>query len=200
MPARFLSELFTPEVTRAQERYTRRSWALPSGAPPDRLGPDEAAFIAERDSFYLASISSSGWPYVQHRGGPPGFVRATDDHTLAFADFRGNKQLITTGNVLADERVALILVDYPTRTRLKVLGRAHVEDARSDAALVARFAPEEVRKKVERVVTIDVVGFDWNCPQFITPRYTVPEIEELVEPLRQRIRDLETELGRRSAR
>jgi predicted pyridoxine 5'-phosphate oxidase superfamily flavin-nucleotide-binding protein len=199
MPARFLSELFTPDVRAAQERYTHRSWPALSGAERERLGPDEAEFISERDSFYMATTSSSGWPYVQHRGGPKGFVQVLDERTLAFADFRGNRQLISTGNIATDDRVALILVDYPARTRLKVLGHARTEDARQKPDLVSRFSTDELGRKVERVVTIDVVAFDWNCPQYITPRYTVAEIEELVAPMRARIAELEAELARREA-
>jgi uncharacterized protein len=199
MPARFLSELFTPEVLAAQERYTHRSWPGLAGAERERLGPDEAEFISKRDSFYMATTSSSGWPYVQHRGGPKGFVKVLGERTLAFADFRGNKQLISTGNLGSDDRVALVLVDYPARTRLKVLGHARIEDARQKPDLVSRFSTDELRRKVERVVTIDVVAFDWNCPQFITPRYTAAEIEELVAPMRARIAELESELTREEA-
>jgi predicted pyridoxine 5'-phosphate oxidase superfamily flavin-nucleotide-binding protein len=200
MAARFLSELFTPDVVAAQERYTRRSWPVLSGVELDRLGPDEAEFISERDSFYLATTSSSGWPYVQHRGGPKGFVKVLGERALAFADFRGNRQLISTGNIATDDRVALILVDYPARTRLKVLGRARIDDARQNPELVSRFSHDELRRKVERIVTIDVVAFDWNCPQHITQRYTVSEIEELVAPMRARLEELEAELARRGSR
>lgn len=199
MPARFLSELFTPEVRAAQGRYTHRPWPELSGVERERLGPDEAAFISERDSFYMATTSSSGWPYVQHRGGPRGFLRVLDERTLAFADFRGNRQLISTGNVASDDRVALILVDYPARTRLKVLGHARIEDARQKPELVSRFHAGALERKVERIVTIGVVAFDWNCPQHITPRYTVAEIEELVAPMQKRIAELEAELARRPA-
>jgi predicted pyridoxine 5'-phosphate oxidase superfamily flavin-nucleotide-binding protein len=188
--------LFTPEVLAAQERYTRRSWPQSTPEEHDRLGPTEVEFISERDSFYMATISSNGWPYVQHRGGPRGFLEVRDERTLVFADFRGNRQLVSTGNLAHDGRVALILVDYPARTRLKVLGHAHVVDAREDPALRSHLQMPELRRKVERLVSIDVVAFDWNCPAYITPRYTLPEIEELVAPLHRRITELEAELAR----
>ena len=213
MAARFLAELFTPEVLAAQERYTRRSWpqSTPEGRggterplaaegrarEHDRLGPTEVEFISARDSFYMATISSNGWPYVQHRGGPRGFLKVQGERTLTFADFRGNRQLISTGNLAHDGRVALILVDYPARTRLKVLGHARVVDAREDPALASHLHMAELGQKVERLVSIDVVAFDWNCPAYITPRYTVAEIEEWVAPLYSRISELEAELTRR---
>lgn len=198
MPARFHAELFTPEVLAAQQRYTRRSWPQSSPEDRDRLGPTEVEFLSERDSFYMATISSNGWPYVQHRGGPRGFLKVLDERTLAFADFRGNRQLISTGNLAGSGRIALILVDYPSRTRLKVLGHTRVLDARDEPSLAAELGAAELGRKVERLVSIDVVGFDWNCPAYITQRYTVLEIEGLVAPLRRRITELEAELaGRR---
>jgi predicted pyridoxine 5'-phosphate oxidase superfamily flavin-nucleotide-binding protein len=141
------------------------------------LGPDERAHIEARDSAYLASIGADGWPYIQHRGGPPGFLRVIDPHTIGFADLRGNRQLLSTGNVAADDRVALILIDYPQRARLKLLGHARTV---VDAALADQLAPPELRTRVERVFLIDVVAFDWNCSAYITPRWTEREIAALV--------------------
>src|ERR1700722_10485955 len=129
MAYNFGSLVFTPLIKSLQEKYgSRRQYARleAKGVSPDRLGPDESAFIADRDSFYIATVGSTGWPYVQHRGGPTGFLKVIDDHTVAFADFRGNKQFISTGNVAGDNRVAIIMVDYPRQTRLKILGRAEV--------------------------------------------------------------------------
>src|SRR5438132_13517268 len=125
------SFIFTPVIKALQERYgSRRQYAKleRAGQAPDCLGPEESAFIGERDSFYLASVGATGWPYIQHRGGPKGFLKVIDDRTLAFADFSGNKQFISAGNLATDARVALILVDYPHQARLKVLGRAEMFD------------------------------------------------------------------------
>ena len=198
MPARFLAELATPEVVAAQERYAGRAFPMVHAESRDRLGAAEAEFISERDSLYMASVSSNGWPYVQHRGGPAGFVKVIDEQTLAFPDFRGNRQLISTGNLAGDGRVALILVDYPSRTRLKVLGYARIVDATEDRPLANRIGAAGLGRKVERLVTIDVVAFDWNCPAYITPRYTIAQIEELVAPLKRRIAELEVEIAKRS--
>jgi len=166
-----------------------------AGAPErDPLTQAEAEFIAERDSFYLGSISETGWPYIQHRGGPRGFLHVVNETTLAFADYKGNRQLLTTGNVSVNNRVALFLMDYPNRARLKILGHARVEDARAHPKLVAQLADPKMRSSVERLVFFDVVSFDWNCPKYITPRYSLEEVEELAESLRTRITELESEL------
>ncbi len=163
------------------------------------LGQAEADFIGDRDSFYVGSISESGWPYIQHRGGAKGFLRVVNETTLAFADYKGNRQLLTTGNVSMNDRVALFLMDYQNRARLKILGHARVEDARVHPELVAQLADPNMQSSVERLVFIDVVSFDWNCPKYITPRYSVAEVEELVGPLRARIAELETQLRAVSA-
>ena len=154
----------------------------------------EAEFIAARDSFYLGSINESGWPYIQHRGGPPGFLRVINETTLAFADYKGNRQLLTTGNVSVNDRVALFLMDYKNRERLKILGHARVEDARAHPELVVQLADPKMQSAVERLVFIDVVSFDWNCPKYITPRYSSEEVNELVGPLKTRIAELEAQL------
>jgi predicted pyridoxine 5'-phosphate oxidase superfamily flavin-nucleotide-binding protein len=180
MADRYLSELLTPAVGAAQDHYYGRRAAPPTGTDGDSLGEAEVEFIARRDSFYMATISSSGWPYLQHRGGPAGFLAVLDPRTLAFADLKGNRQLITTGNVSENDRAALFLMDYPRRQRLKLLGHARVLDARVAAELADRVAPAGLRRRVERVVTIELVGFDWNCPAYITPRYTEAEIREAV--------------------
>lgn len=200
MAARFVSELSTPSVLAAQQRAYGRSHAPAWGVDADELGPAEAEFLARRDSFYMATVSSSGWPYVQHRGGPAGFLKVLGPRSIGFADLRGNRQLVSTGNVASGDRVALILVDYPAQQRLKILGHAHVVDARDDAPLADALCPSpELRKRVERSWRIDVVGFDWNCPAYITPRFTLAEIDEHVAPLRARIADLERALAARGA-
>lgn len=202
MASRYLEILATPEVRAAQLRFYGREAGLPSAGPApgvDPLGEDEMNFIRSRDSFYLASHSSSGWPYVQHRGGEVGFLKVLAPGCLGFADFRGNRQLITTGHAAADDRVSLLLMDYPGRRRLKILGRLRVLDAREDAELLAVLAGEERRAVTERLCVVEVVSFDWNCPKYIKPRFTAAEVEEVLAPLRARIRDLETALLRAGA-
>jgi predicted pyridoxine 5'-phosphate oxidase superfamily flavin-nucleotide-binding protein len=194
MATRYLDLTFTDAVCRAQKQYYGRAGNIEGAPERDSLGQAEAGFIAARDSFYLGSISESGWPYIQHRGGPSGFLRVINETTLAFADYKGNRQLLTTGNVSVNDRVALFLMDYKNRDRLKILGHARVEDARVHPELVAQLADPKLRSSVERLVFIDVVSFDWNCPKYITPRYSAEEVEEYVGPLKSRIAELEAKL------
>lgn len=199
MTHQFAKLAFTDSVKAAQEHYRTRSHneRLESlTGPNDALGPEEAAFIAERDSFYLATVSETGWPYVQHRGGPKGFLKVIDPRTLAFGDFRGNLQYVSVGNAARNDRVALILMDYARRLRLKVLGHLRAFDI-DDAPPELVFDVElpDYRARVERVVTIAVEAFDWNCPQHITPRFTEEEIREAMRPLHARIAELEAELS-----
>jgi len=142
----------------------------------------------------MATVSETGWPYLQHRGGGAGFLRVISPVLLAFADYKGNRQLISTGNIAAGDRVMLFLMDYPQRTRLKIMGHARVEDARSHPDLVAQLASKEVQRNVERLFFIDVVSFDWNRQQYITPRFTADEIKGIVTPHQQRIAELEAQL------
>ena len=194
MATKYLDLTFTESVRLAQTQYYGRAGEIAGAPERDPLGQAEAEFIAARDSFYLGSISESGWPYVQHRGGPHGFLRVINETTLAFADYKGNRQLLTTGNVSVNDRVALFLMDYKNRERLKILGHARVEDARAYPELIAQLADPKMQQAVERLVFIDVVSFDWNCPKYITPRYSLEEVEELAGPLRTRIAELEAEL------
>ncbi|WP_066685022.1 pyridoxamine 5'-phosphate oxidase family protein [Sphingomonas sp. CCH18-H6] len=159
------------------------------GEGADRLGAAEAAFIAARDSFYIASVNPDGWPYIQHRGGPAGFLRVLDAQRLGFADFAGNRQYLTLGNVDTDDRVALFLMDYPNRRRLKLLGRMHV----ADEATVAALAEPGYRARVERGFVIEVAAFDWNCPQHITPRFTEAELAPALAPISQKLDALDRE-------
>jgi len=196
MGHRFAEIAFTPKVKAWQERLgSRQGYLRLEGAAETHgaLGPQEAAFIAQRDSFYMASVGENGWPYVQHRGGPKGFLRAIDAQTIAFADFRGNRQYISAGNLEHDGRVSLIMVDYANRARLKLLGRARTVEAADDPGLMEKLALPGYPARVERAVTIAVEAFDWNCPQHITPRYSMEEIEIMVEPLAKRIAELEAE-------
>lgn len=191
MAGRFLETCFTPKVLAAQQHYFGRSQHVPPQPERDALTDDERAFIEARDSFYMATVSEHGWPYVQHRGGRPGFLRVVSQTQLAFADYKGNRQMLTTGNLAANDRVALFLMNYARRERLKILGHARVEDARQHPELVAQFAEPETHDIVERVFLIEVVSFDWNCPKYITPRYTAAEVEEAIAPLHARIAELE---------
>lgn len=192
----FLRTLATPAVQAEQARAYGRSH-VPAPAPVRQwLGPEEAAFIAARDSFYLGSTGENDWPYVQHRGGPPGFVRVLNERQLAFGDFPGNRQLISTGNIRARRRVALFFMDYPARERLKVLGEA-VLLSPDEATELAAGLKTPPGARPERFVRVDVVAFDWNCPKYITPRFTAAEIEEAVAPLRAQIAELEAALARK---
>ena len=191
MADRFHEIVFTDSVRKAQAHYYGKSQRIERAPERDALTEDETAFIQSRDSFYMATVSETGWPYVQHRGGKPRFLRVTSPTSLGFADYKGNRQLLSTGNLAVTDRVTLFLMDYPQRARLKILGHARVEDARQHPELVAQLAEPEVQRLVERLFFIEVVSFDWNCPQYITPRYTAAEGEVAVAPLKQRIAELE---------
>jgi len=195
MAHNFGSLVFTPVVKELQERYgSRRQYArMEAGASLDRLGPEESSFIAERDSFYMASIGAAGWPYVQHRGGPKGFLTVIDDRTVAFADFGGNRQFISAGNLTTDHRVALILVDYPRQARLKVLGRAEIFEGEQAREWIERVRVPGYKAATERVIVIRIEAFDWNCPQHITPRFTAEQIQEALAPFERHMHDLEQE-------
>jgi len=166
----------------------------------DRFTENEAAFIAERDSFYLATVSETGWPYVQHRGGPRGFLKVVDDRTLAFADYRGNRQYISTGNLAVNQRASLFLMDYAHRARLKIY--AHIDTVALDAdpALTALVTVPGYKAKLERIFRVRLEAFDWNCPQHITPRFTEEEVTEAVRPLRERLQALQAEVDALRAR
>ena len=199
MATKYLDLMFTDAVCRAQTQYYGQASKIAGAPDRDPLGQTEVEFIASRDSFYMGSISESGWPYVQHRGGPAGFLRLINETTLAFADYKGNRQLLSTGNLSVNDRVTLFLMDYKNRERLKILGHARLEDAREHPELSERFTDQKMRLSVERLVFVDIVSFDWNCPKYITPRYSAEEVEDLVGPLRRRIAELEAELHTRKS-
>ncbi len=196
MTAHYMDLVFTPEVMLQQAAHgSRDSYARMADGEnpgPDILGPKEAIFLATRDSFYVASTSASGWPYVQHRGGPPGFVKILGDRKIGFADYRGNRQYVSLGNVATDDRVALFFMDYVRRARLKMLGRMRAVVLADSPALTASLIDEGYGAKIERGFVIDVEAFDWNCPQHITPRYTQGDIADIVAPMQERIAELET--------
>jgi predicted pyridoxine 5'-phosphate oxidase superfamily flavin-nucleotide-binding protein len=183
MAHQFAEIMFTDGVKAAQEHVGSRTQyeRFTAGTGPnDELAETEVSFIAQRDSLYIATVNADDWPYVQHRGGPPGFLRVLGPKCLAYADFRGNKQMISVGNAATNDRVSLILMDYPNRRRLKILGHMRVVDARDVAAEeLAKVALDGYRARIERVVYFDVAAFDWNCPQHITPRYTEAEFAAL---------------------
>ncbi len=201
MPHRYLQELTTASVAAAQQRYGSRGaiQRMTAGSDTDGLlGPDEAAFIAERDGFYLATVNENGWPYVQYRGGPPGFLRVldpVDDHSvLGWADVRGNRQYLSVGNLGATARVSLLLMDYAHRRRLKIIGTAQVLDVR-DAERSPLGAQLHVRAggTLERFIAVTVHGYDWNCPRHITPRYTEAELAGVLAPVRDELARLREE-------
>ena len=198
MPHHFANIAFTPTVTRLQEEQgSRASYARMQAADGPvnlYLSEVEAEFIAARDSVYMATVTETGWPYIQHRGGPMGFLRVLDDRTLGFADFRGNRQYISLGNLSTDDCVSLFLMDYPNRRRLKILGRARAVGL-EDTATLARLDLPDYRARIERGFLITVEGFDWNCPQHITPRFSMEQIDGVTAPLLSRIATLEAALG-----
>ena len=181
MAAKFMQIMLTPAVQAAQERYFGKHQSVAQAPERDPFTADEAAFIAARDSFYMATTNPDGWPYIQHRGGPAGFLKVLGPHLLGFADFKGNRQMLTTGHLDLNDRVALFLMDYPNRDRLKILGHARVLDAREHPDVAAQLSPStELADKIERLFLIETVSFDWNCPQYITPRFTAAEWEARV--------------------
>jgi predicted pyridoxine 5'-phosphate oxidase superfamily flavin-nucleotide-binding protein len=194
MTSAFRNIAVTPRVKAAQQA---NGVSLTTGHPGepdgDRFSDTEAQFVAQRDSFYIATVSESGWPYVQHRGGPPGFLRMIDDRTLAFADFRGNRQYVTVGNLAGDERAALILMDYPRRRRLKIYARIEQRDLAADRDLAAKLALPDYRARSERGLLLHLAAFDWNCPQHITPRFSETELIESLAPLNAYLQQLEAE-------
>jgi predicted pyridoxine 5'-phosphate oxidase superfamily flavin-nucleotide-binding protein len=194
MASKYRELTMTESVYRAQRHYYGRAATTSDASERDPLGEPEVEFIAARDSFYLGTVSESGWPYIQHRGGPAGFLRILSPTTLAFADYQGNRQLLSTGNLSQNDRVSLFLMDYRNRERLKILGHARVEDARTHPDLARQVSNADMWSSVERVVLIDIVSFDWNCAKYITPRYSLAEFEELAAPLRTRISELERHL------
>lgn len=187
---------FTPAVKAVQERLgSRRGYARmeEKGGWRDRVTPSLAAFIAERDSLYLATASAAGQPYIQHRGGPPGFLKVVDDKTLGIADYSGNRQYISVGNLTENDRAFIFLMDYPNRQRIKIWGRARaVED---DPELLARLADEGYGGRPERALLFEIEAWDVNCPQHILPRYTPAQIEPAVAGLQARIVELEQEVA-----
>ena len=198
MTSRFLNLVFTPSVKAAQESNgSRNAYARHDGATsePDRLTENETQFIASRDSFYMATVGAGGWPYIQHRGGPAGFVKVLGERTLGIADFRGNRQYVSVGNLVDDNRAAFFFMDYARRARLKLLGRVRAVDLATAPDLAAAIVDQSYGARIERGLVIDVEAFDWNCPQHITPRFTLAEIAPSIETLKARVAELEKEIA-----
>ncbi len=174
--------MFTDKVRAEQERRgSRKAYGKMTALPaPEGLSEREADFIRARDTFYMATVTETGWPYVQHRGGPRGFLRILGPTTIGFADYRGNRQFISKGNLETVDRVALILMDYPQRSRLKLAGHAKAMDADDDPELAEQLHVDG-QGRVERLFVVEVEAFDWNCPQYITPRFTEDEVHGIVE-------------------
>lgn len=199
MAQTYLHTMFGPRARALQAAAgSRAAYARmeDKAGPIDPLTDREAAFIAARDSFYMASVSEDGWPYIQHRGGPAGFLRRIAGNRLGFADYQGNRQYLSTANLMAESRVSLLLMDYPNRRRLKLIGHARISE---DPADIAALMPPDYAAEPERAFLIDVVGFDWNCPQHITPRFTEAEVRSATQPLldelaqlRARVAELES--------
>jgi predicted pyridoxine 5'-phosphate oxidase superfamily flavin-nucleotide-binding protein len=195
MPYGFLDVAFTPSVRAVQDEMgVGEFWRDMDGQHGrDTFSESEVMFISQRDSFFMATVSESGWPYVQHRGGPAGFLKVLDETTLAFADYRGNRQYVSTGNLATNDRACLFLLDYGHRARLKIY--AHVETLALDAdpALTQLVTMPGYRAKIERIFRLRLEGFDWNCPQHITQRFTGQEVKEMARPLQDRLAELESE-------
>ena len=194
MARKFADITFTPSVKAAQEKYGSRQANMGfemADDARDTIGDSEAQFIEARDGFYQATVSQSNWPYVQFRGGPAGFLKVLDDKTIGYADFRGNIQYLSVGNLGANDRVSIILMDYPNQRRLKIWARARIVEYDDDPDLVSKLEIPTYRARVERAIILTVEALDWNCPQHITPRYTQTDIESLIQPLKGRIAELE---------
>ncbi|HRI04692.1 MAG TPA: pyridoxamine 5'-phosphate oxidase family protein [Pyrinomonadaceae bacterium] len=197
MPNPFAKIAFTDSVKKTQEQYgvRRANERLENIDRLDELTHNEAVFIGERDGFYMATVNEDGHPYVQFRGGPKGFLKVLDEKTLGYADFRGNLQYISVGNIAKNNKAAIFLMDYPNQSRLKIFAEIEVIDAANDPALIKSLTMPDYAAKIERVMVLHVTAYDWNCPQHITPRFTLEEIEAGTKPLHDRIAELEAELA-----
>jgi predicted pyridoxine 5'-phosphate oxidase superfamily flavin-nucleotide-binding protein len=181
MNQNFTQFAFTDSVKEVQQQYgTRHSYALMETSG-DRfiLTADEIEFIQSRDSFYMGTVGENGWPYVQFRGGPKGFLKVVDETTIAYVDFRGNGQYISTGNIKASNKTSLFLMDYPSQRRLKIWAESTVMDANEDEKLLKKLQVDGYKARIERIIIFKIQAYDWNCPQHITPRYTAEEMNEM---------------------
>ena len=203
MGNKYLEIAATDGVKQVQERLGSRSgYARREGGPANhhRLGPEEISFIEAQNTFFLASVSETGWPYIQHRGGPKGFLKVLDENTIGFPEFSGNRQYISFGNILQNSRVSLFLLDYRNRERLKIFGQATLVERGQSLDLLKRLETANLPSKVERGIIIHVEAFDWNCSQYIVPRFSEEEVSSLVDPLKQRIEELEAKIQKSESR
>ena len=193
MAKAFADITFTESVKNAQSLYGSREqnrFFELSEDPRNELNEFESEFIEARDSFYQATISENNWPYVQHRGGPVGFLKVLDSRTIGYADFKGNRQYLSVGNLNANPRISLILMDYPNRHRLKLWGTVRIVRATDEPETIARLEMPSYRARVERAILIHIEAIEWNCPQHITPRYSQAEVDAIVKPLLDEIKQL----------
>lgn len=198
MSHKFFDLTFTESVKKVQEKYgSRRNYARFEGGKPDfyGLGDAEQDFIEQRDGFYMATVNNEGQPYIQFRGGAQGFLKVLDHKTLGFADFRGNMQYISVGNLNENKKAALFLMDYASQTRLKILANVEVFAAKDVPEIIEELTVPDYKAKIERAMILHVEAFDWNCPQHITPRYTMDEIKQMVAPMNEHIAKLEAEIA-----
>ena len=197
MPRAFSELAFTPSVRQIQSEMgsaqTYEKFLSPEVTGGNQFGPDEVEFISRMDSFYQATVSETGWPYVQYRGGPPGFLKVLDDATLAYADFRGNRQYISVGNLTQNNRIALILMDYANKARMKVLGEVSLVSAENDPDLIASLHHPDYKARPERAFVISLKGFDWNCPQHIHQRFTIEQVNAAMAPTREKLEEMRAE-------
>ena len=203
MTDRYLEIATSDAVKDLQERWGSRSAYSRFESGPltsNQLGPEEIAFIEAQDSFFLASLNESGWPYIQHRGGPPGFLKVLGNNQLGFPDFKGNRQYLSFGNIQKNPRVSLFLIDYPARARLKIFGNAKLLEGDSVPDALREIENESGATTIERGVIIQVEAFHWNCPKHIVPRFTEAQVRTVIDPLVKRIKDLEAELARLSTK
>jgi uncharacterized protein len=203
MTDRYLEIATSDAVKELQERWGSRSGysRLESGPlTSNQLGPDEIAFIEAQDSFFLGSINESGWPYIQHRGGPPGFLKVLGNNQLGFPDFKGNRQYLSFGNILKNPRISLFLIDYPARARLKIFGHAKLVEGDDLPEALRKMENDPGAQPVDRSIIVQVEAFHWNCPKYIVPRFTEAQVRTVVDPLVKRIHDLEAELAQLSTR
>ena len=203
MGNKYLEIAATDSVKRVQQRLgSRTAYARREGGPAihQQLGPEEISFIEAQDTFFLASVSETGWPYVQHRGGPKRSMKVLDQSTIGFPEFSGNRQYLAFGNILQDPRVSLFLLDFRRQERLKIFGRATLAERAENPDLFRRLETENLPSKVERGIIIQVEAFDWNCSQYIVPRFSEDEVRDLLQPLKQRINELETRIRNQESR
>jgi len=196
MAQNFASLAFTSEIKTLQEKHGSRAGyeRIEKRQVVSGLSKNEIDFIGDRDSFYMASIGENGFPYIQHRGGPKGFLKVLDRNTIAFIDFSGNRQYVSVGNLVTNKNVSIIAVDYPSRSRLKIYARGEVIELKDRPDLLKTLTQEDYAYKPERMMVLTIEAFDWNCPQHITPRYTAEEINDALVPQREYIAKLEAEI------